>query len=105
MSNQVLYVGAPGGSVFKQNGEPLNPRFDLANKSPTGFSWSYRGSGPAQLALAILADYLRDENATLAHYQAFKEKVIAALPEQLEWTLSRIDIEHALTAIGGRGAE
>ncbi|WP_419600777.1 hypothetical protein, partial [Thiolapillus sp.] len=44
-------------------------------------------------------------NAALAHYQAFKEKVIAALPEQLEWTLSRIDIEHALTAIGGRGAE
>uniref|UniRef100_UPI003AF96E02 DUF6166 domain-containing protein n=2 Tax=Thiolapillus sp. TaxID=2017437 RepID=UPI003AF96E02 len=65
MSNQVLYVGAPGGSVFKQNGEPLNPRFDLANKSPTGFSWGYRGSGPAQLALAILADYLRDEQACL----------------------------------------
>ncbi|WP_419601688.1 DUF6166 domain-containing protein [Thiolapillus sp.] len=61
--------------------------------------------GPAQLALAILADYLRDDNAALAHYQAFKEKVIAALPEQLEWTLSRIDIEHALTDIGVRGAE
>ncbi|WP_374114470.1 DUF6166 domain-containing protein [Thiolapillus sp.] len=55
--------------------------------------------------MAILADYLRDENAALAHYQAFKEKVIAALPEQLEWTLSRIDIEHALTDIGVRGAE
>ena len=103
--NDVRYIGAPPGTVIKANSEPLNPRLDLANKSPTGFSWGYRGSGPAQLALAILADYLRDENATLAHYQAFKEKVIAALPEQLEWTLSRIDIEHALTAIGGRGAE
>ncbi|WP_419594820.1 DUF6166 domain-containing protein [Thiolapillus sp.] len=76
------YIGAPPGTVIKANSEPLNPRLDLANKSPTGFSWGYLGSGPAQLALAILADYLRDENAALAHYQAFKEKV--ALP-QMEW--------------------
>ncbi|WP_419648190.1 DUF6166 domain-containing protein [Thiolapillus sp.] len=93
----------PPARSCKANSEPLNPRLDLANKIPTGFSWGYLG--PAQLALAILADYLRDDNAALAHYQAFKEKVIAALPEQLEWTLSRIDIEHALTDIGVRGAE
>lgn len=38
-------------------GRPLNPRLDLANKSPTGFEWGYAGSGPSQLALAILADH------------------------------------------------
>uniref|UniRef100_UPI003AF726A1 DUF6166 domain-containing protein n=2 Tax=Thiolapillus sp. TaxID=2017437 RepID=UPI003AF726A1 len=74
-------------------------------QNPHGVFLGLSRGGPAQLALAILADYLRDDNAALAHYQAFKEKVIAALPEQLEWTLSRIDIEHALTDIGVRGAE
>ncbi len=33
---------------------PLPPRFDVRNHSPSGFEWGYGGSGPAQLALAIL---------------------------------------------------
>src|SRR5215470_1617278 len=28
--------------------------------SPNGFAWGYHGSGPADLALAILVDYLRE---------------------------------------------
>jgi hypothetical protein len=41
-------------------GKPLrvSPRLDLCNHSPTGLSWGYGGSGPAQTALAILADFL-----------------------------------------------
>jgi hypothetical protein len=46
----------------------------------TGLSWGYAGSGPAQLALAILADCFNDETA-LKHYQHFKATVIAKLPE------------------------
>jgi len=38
-------------------GKPLDPRFDLRSHSPTGFEWGYGGSGPSQLALAILADH------------------------------------------------
>lgn len=57
----------------------LDPRLDLANHSPTGFAWAYGGSGPAQLALAILADVVGDEIA-LAHYQRFKAEEIATLP-------------------------
>jgi len=37
---------------------PLPLRLDLFNHSPGGFEWGYGGSGPAQLALAILADAL-----------------------------------------------
>jgi hypothetical protein len=37
---------------------PLPIRLDLRNHSPTGFEWGYRGSGAAQLSLAILADYI-----------------------------------------------
>ena len=36
----------------------LDPRYDLANHSPDGFSWGYSGSGPAQLALAIVSDFV-----------------------------------------------
>lgn len=37
---------------------PLNPRFDAVNHSPDGFEWGYGGSGPSQLAFAMLADLL-----------------------------------------------
>jgi hypothetical protein len=40
---------------------PLNLRLDLRNHSPSGFEWGYGGSGPAQLALALLADCLGDD--------------------------------------------
>ena len=37
------------------DGRPLDPRLDLCSHSPSGFEWGYGGSGPAQLALALLA--------------------------------------------------
>lgn len=84
-----LYSGirrANGPSVavlFEGNGpRHLNPRNDLANHSPDGFEWGYAGSGPAQLALAILADATGDDSFALAHYQAFKSDIIAVLPRE-----------------------
>src|SRR5262249_13872052 len=51
---------------------PLAPRWDLRNHSPAGYEWSYGGSGPAQLALALAADLLGDDGAALDIYQALK---------------------------------
>jgi hypothetical protein len=65
----------------------LNPRLDLRNHSPTGFECGYAGSGPAQLALAICADVLGDDEHAQRVYQAFKTKVIAALPQDADWVL------------------
>jgi hypothetical protein len=59
------------GVVCTVNGRPLPLRLDLWNHSPTGFEFGYGGSGPAQLALAILADCCGDELA-VAFHQAFK---------------------------------
>lgn len=59
---------------------PLGMRLDLANHSPGGFEWGYAGSGPAQLALAILADCLGDDGMALRLYQRFKDDVIGRLP-------------------------
>ncbi|MGO9375206.1 MAG: DUF6166 domain-containing protein [Syntrophobacteraceae bacterium] len=52
----------------------------VCNHSPTGFSWGYLGSGPSQLALAILLRYLSKREA-VALYQDFKLKFIANLPQ------------------------
>jgi hypothetical protein len=81
--------------IVTVDGHPLNPRLDLRNHSPTGFEWGYRGSGPAQLALAILADHLVNEEQALDLYQRFKWTVIAELPKR-GWTLTSEQIDESL---------
>jgi len=49
------------------------------NKSPTGFAWGYGGSGPAQLAYAILRDFTGDPSTACRFYQEFKRSIIQAL--------------------------
>ena len=72
-------IGSRPFKVFMQ-GHELSPDRSLAvvNHSPDGFMWGYHGSGPAQLALAILLE-LVDEQSARAHYQEFKRDVIAGL--------------------------
>lgn len=57
----------------------LGKSLSLRNHSPTGFSWGYVGSGPAQLALAILLECM-DKTRALEFYQEFKWNVVAELP-------------------------
>lgn len=85
------------GVTVSVNSRPLNPRLDLRNHSPTGFEWGYCGSGPAQLALAILTDHFGDEKA-LTLYQQFKEEVIVILPYE-RWTLRDDEIDRAIESI------
>lgn len=42
------------------------------------FEWGYAGSGPSQLALAILYDALGSEKLALDHYPDFKHEFIAS---------------------------
>ena len=62
------------------NGKPLSlgKRLGIENLSPSGFSWGYQGSGPAQLAL--LLRYLSRRDAVYLH-QENKRDVIARLPQ------------------------
>lgn len=74
-----VYRGNRNGQVTV-NGVALDPRLDIANHSPTGFAWGYAGSGPAQLALAILVhEYGEDLSTHPCHYQEFKREVITGL--------------------------
>lgn len=65
--------------------KPLKPRLDLFNHSPTGFEWGYGGSGPAQLALAILADALGDDKLAVRLHQLFKWRIVARLERDDDW--------------------
>ena len=63
------------------DGKPLDPRpsQNIRNHSPDGFMWSYGGSGPAQLALAILLSVVTKEEA-VKWYQAFKWEFVSRWP-------------------------
>lgn len=76
----------------------LPPRHDLRNHSPDGFNWGYSGSGPAQLALALLADALGDDEKAQRFYQDFKMKVIGRLDGD-RFELSEEDIRQTVAAL------
>jgi hypothetical protein len=97
-SSDTVYHGRrdPTAPVGKEctvtvDGEPLALRYDLLSASPAGFEWSYGGSGPAQLAVALLAHAFDDEFAK-CHYQRFKREVVAKLPEE-RWILRKRNLE------------
>jgi hypothetical protein len=85
------------GAVVTVDGKPLPPRYDLKRLSATGFEWTYEGAGPAQLALALLADHLADDKKALALYEPFMRRVVAELDNS--WELASADIDAALTAL------
>lgn len=91
-----IYVGGRSlaGAQVTVDGKPLDPRFDLKRLSPTGFEWTYVGNGPAQLALALLADHLGDDARALALYERFMRAVVADLDNS--WELTSADIDGAL---------
>ncbi len=70
---------------------PLDPRLDLRSHSPTGFEWGYAGSGPAQLALALAADVLRDDDRALLVYQRLKFELVGAFAEE-GWALTEAQL-------------
>ena len=79
------------------DGQPLAPRLDLREHSPTGFDWGYAGSGPAPLALAILADHAGDQVA-LRRYLDFRRDVIEPIGtfDTNHWVLTGEQIDRWL---------
>jgi len=99
---EIEYVGqrADGGCRVKvltiKSGVVVNSRMlhqRYVRHSPDGFQWGYGGSGPADLALNMLIDFLSLGNdfeqavkSAESLYQSFKDKVIAAQPDRLHIT-------------------
>ena len=83
------------------NGVVLSPEPSqkLYNHSPTGFSWGYGGSGPSQLALALLLDFFGKDSEMLRFYQDFKFAVVANWPQHGNWEISGLGIMEAMRKI------
>jgi hypothetical protein len=82
------------GQVNVEEVRDLPLHLEIRNHSPTGFEWGYGGSGPAQLALALLVDALGDLERAQRCYQQFKWKVLAGL--QASWTLTADEIRRVV---------
>jgi hypothetical protein len=64
------------------DGQPLDPRPSqlVWNHSPDGFAWGYAGSGPSQLALAILLAAGLPKRLAIALHHRFKAAFLQSLP-------------------------
>jgi hypothetical protein len=83
------------------NGKELTPdrSLKIRNHSPTGFCWRYCGSGPSQLALAVLLE-ITDKETALANYQQFKFDVIANLANDFDETIDVTKYVHMCRVCG-----
>ena len=82
-------AGEPGSRVVWIDDRPLSPFRSqrVINHSPDGFAWGYEGSGPAQLALAILLAAGVKKARAVALHQQFKREFLAPLPEGRRFAL------------------
>jgi len=97
--------------VYEDGQEPYKLRHMIVH-SPSGMSWGFHGSGPADLALSLLADYLGEAAAIPAHerydprvadeiretgawllHQDFKRDIVASLPQDRNVTINGADVE------------
>jgi hypothetical protein len=78
-----------GGCLVLVDGQelPLAPSLKLRNHSPTGFCWGYSGSGPAQLALALLLWNGAGREEAAALYQSFKAQHVAGWPNGKDFSV------------------
>ena len=104
-----VYVGErtsdlPGDTaVAVEEGGCRWPLPHVVYHSPSGLSWGYHGSGPADCALSILADALgerptpaqlrRGEPRCWRWHQTFKRDVIARFPLTGGWRLPLVEVE------------
>ena len=96
----VVQASTDGGETY----HALPLYLEWVNHSPTGFEWGYYGSGPSQLAYAILHQYFimvegftGDEAYEEAQdiYMRFKQDVIAPIHAE-KWGIDGGDIKEWL---------
>ncbi len=87
--------------VFRSNGSlEISPRRSqkIWNHSPDGFSWGLEGSGPAQLALALLLDRGETEAAAVRMHQDFKRDVVAKFAQGKDFEIHAATIDNWIGA-------
>lgn len=85
------------GLVVTADGRKLDERYDVKRFTKYGFEWTYEGESPQQLALAILADHLGNNERAIRLSEPFMKKVVANLDN--DWTLDTAQVDAAIKEI------
>ena len=90
------YAGARtiDGIKVTVDSQPLAEGYDIQRFTTMGFEWTYEGSEPRQLALALLADHLGNDERALTLSEPFMKLVVADLDN--DWVLNSSDIDAVL---------
>ena len=79
------------GLVVTVDGQKLPEYYEVKQFTRRGFEWTYEGTSPQQLALAILFDHLGDRERAIALSGPFMRRVVANLDN--DWRLTGADID------------
>jgi hypothetical protein len=88
------------GLVVTVDGQPLSEHYEVRRFTKFGFEWTYEGDSPRQLALAILIDYLGDNDRAIRLSEPFMKQIVGNLDN--DWQLDGDEVEAAIRAIEGR---
>jgi hypothetical protein len=79
------------GLVVTVDGAPLPEHYEVKQFTKRGFEWTYEGTSPQQLALAILFDYTGDRARAVALSEPFMKDVVANLDNDWQLTGEQVD--------------
>jgi hypothetical protein len=79
------------GLVVTVDGKPLPEHYEVRQFTKRGFEWTYDGTSPRQLALAILFDHLGDNDRAIALSEPYMKDVVANLDN--DWKLTGADVD------------
>jgi len=86
------------GLVVTVDGKPLPEHYEVKQFTRRGFEWTYDGTSPQQLALAILFEHLGDKERAVALSEPYMKDVIANLDN--DWRLTSDDVDAYLREHG-----
>ena len=79
------------GLVVTVDGQPLPEHCEVREFTRRGFEWTYEGTSPRQLALAILFDHLGNRDRAIALSEPYMRDVIANLDNDWRLTADEVD--------------
>ncbi|MGB6540107.1 MAG: DUF6166 domain-containing protein [Xanthobacteraceae bacterium] len=79
------------GLVVTVDGKPLPEHYEVKQFTKRGFEWTYDGTSPRQLALAILFDHLGDKDRAIALSEPYMKDIVANLDN--DWRLTGEDVD------------
>ena len=88
------------GLVVTVDSRPLPEQYEVKQFTKRGFEWTYEGTSPQQLALAILFDHLGDKERAIALSEPYMKEVIANLDN--DWRLTGEEVDAYLRRRAGR---